>query len=175
MPAEEFVHITQGSNNGWPYCFFDAVFEHKKLLAPEYGGNGHLTAGTQGIDCSTFNQPLATFGAHFSPDGLHFYSGRQFPERYRGGAFIAFHGGFNRAPLPNEGFRVDFLPFGADGKPSGSAQIFADGFANSTGPLPGTAEHRPVGVSEGPDGSLYVADDRGGRIYRIVFTGKHDD
>lgn len=175
IPAEEFVHITRGSNNGWPYCFFDAISEHKKLLAPEYGGNGHLVAGANGIDCSTFNQPLATFGAHFSPDGLHFYSGEQFPERYRGGAFVAFHGGFNRAPLPNEGFRVDFLPIGPDGNPSGAAQIFADGFANSTGVLPGTAEHRPVGVTEGPDGSLYVADDRGGRIWRIIFVGKDDE
>jgi glucose/arabinose dehydrogenase len=77
--------------------------------------------------------------------------------------------------LPNEGFRVDFLPIGPDGNPSGAAQIFADGFANSTGVLPGTAEHRPVGVTEGPDGSLYVADDRGGRIWRIIFVGKDDE
>ena len=170
LPAEELVHVDRGSNNGWPYCYFDAVFEHRKVLAPEYGGDGHLVRGPQGIDCASFNQPLVTFGAHWAPNGLHFYDGRQFPERYRGGAFVAFHGGFDRAPLPNEGFQVQFVPFD-HGRPSATPEVFADGFAGSAGPLPATAQHRPVGVTEGPDGSLYVSDDRGGRIYRILFIG----
>jgi glucose/arabinose dehydrogenase len=171
LPAEEFVRISSGSDNGWPYCYFDDVTRHRKVLAPEYGGNGNRVKGPQGIDCATFNKPLANFGAHWAPNGLHFYSGSQFPPKYRGGAFIAFHGGFDRAPLPNEGFNVMFVPMSRSGSPSGSAEIFADGFAGSTGPLPANAAHRPVGVTEGPDGSLYVSDDRGGRIYRIVFTG----
>ena len=170
LPAEEFVRIADGSNNGWPYCFFDAVSQHKKLLAPEYGGDGMLTSGgTSPVDCGTVNQPLATFGAHWAPNGLAFYSGNQFPAHYRGGAFIAFHGGFDRAPLPNEGFKVMFQPMGSDGNPSGDAEVFADGFAGSTGTLPQTALHRPVGVTQGPDGSLYVSDDKGGRIYRIIY------
>jgi glucose/arabinose dehydrogenase len=171
LPAEEFVRISSGSDNGWPYCYFDDVTRHRKVLAPEYGGNGNRVKGPQGIDCATFNQPLAKFGAHWAPNGLHFYSGSQFPPKYRGGAFIAFHGGFDRAPLPNEGFNVMFLPMSRSGSPSGSAEIFADGFAGSAGPLPANALHRPVGVTEGPDGSLYVSDDRGGRIYRIIFIG----
>ena len=176
MPAEEMALVSRGSNNGWPYCYFDAFREHRKVLAPEYGGDGRRVVGSQGIDCASYNQPLATFGAHWSPDGMTFYTGDQFPPRYRDGAFIAFHGGFNRAPEPNEGFQVQFVPFGRDGKPSGAAETFADGFAGSTGPLPATAKHRPVGVTEGPDGSLYVSDDKGGRIYRIVFVGRdHDD
>jgi glucose/arabinose dehydrogenase len=177
MPAEELARVGRGSNNGWPYCYFDAVSEHKKVLAPEYGGDGHRVRGNQGIDCATFNQPILTFGAHWSPDGTLFYDGKQFPRRYRGGAFVAFHGGFNRAPEPNEGFQVQFVPFDGNGQPSGGAETFADGFAGSTGPLPATAKHRPVGVAVGPDGSLYVSDDKGGRIYRIVFTGRadHDD
>ena len=171
LPSEEFVRITRGSDNGWPYCYFDAVFEHRKVLAPEYGGNGQLVSGGPGINCASYNQPLVNFGAHWAPNGLHFYSGNQFPARYRGGAFVAFHGGFDRAPLPNEGYQVQFVPFGQNGSPSGPAETFADGFAGSTGPLPATARHRPVGVTEGPDGSLYVSDDRGGRIWRIVYTG----
>jgi glucose/arabinose dehydrogenase len=171
LPAEEFVRISRGINNGWPYCYFDDVFEHRKVLAPEYGGDGQLVSGPQGINCASFNQPLAQFGAHWAPNGLHFYSGKQFPQRYRGGAFIAFHGGFDRAPLPNEGFNVVFLPMGANGSPSGAAEVFADGFAGPGRPLPAAALHRPVGVTEGQDGSLYVSDDRGGRIYRIVFIG----
>jgi glucose/arabinose dehydrogenase len=171
LPAEEFVRISSGSDNGWPYCYFDDITRHRKVLAPEYGGNGNRVKGPQGIDCATFNQPLANFGAHWAPNGLHFYAGSQFPPKYRGGAFIAFHGGFDRAPLPNEGYNVMFLPMSRSGSPSGSAEIFADGFAGSTGPLPASALHRPVGVTEGPDGSLYVSDDRGGRIYRIIFIG----
>jgi glucose/arabinose dehydrogenase len=169
LPSEELVRITSGSNNGWPYCYFDAEFENKKVLAPDYGGNGQLVSNGSTIDCATFNQPLANFGAHWAPNGMHFYSGTQFPEKYRGGAFIAFHGGFDRAPLPNEGYNVMFVPFGANGLPSGEPEVFADGFAGSSGPLPATAVHRPVGVTEGPDGSLYVSDDRGGRIYRIIY------
>jgi glucose/arabinose dehydrogenase len=170
LPAEELVRITEGSNNGWPYCFFDAVTQHKKLLAPEYGGDGVMTSGgTSPVDCGAMNQPLATFGAHWAPNGITFYTGNQFPEHYRGGAFIAFHGGFDRAPLPNEGFQVMFQPMGSDGNPSAAAETFADGFAGSTGPLPQSATHRPVGVLQGTDGSLFVSDDRGGRIYRIIY------
>jgi glucose/arabinose dehydrogenase len=171
LPAEELVRITDGSDNGWPYCYYDAVFEHAKVLAPEYGGDGHVTSGGPGVDCASYNQPLVTFGAHWAPNGIHFYTGKQFPARYRGGAFVAFHGGFDRAPLPNEGYQVAFVPFGTNGLPAGTWETFANGFAGSDGPLPATALHRPVGVTEGPDGSLYVSDDRGGRIYRILYTG----
>ncbi|HMG12024.1 MAG TPA: PQQ-dependent sugar dehydrogenase [Gemmatimonadaceae bacterium] len=171
LPAEEFVRISRNSNNGWPYCYFDDVFQHRKVLGPEYGGDGEKVTGPNGINCAKFNQPLAQFGAHWAPNGLTFYSGNQFPRRYRDGAFIAFHGGFDRAPLPNEGFKVMFVPMGGKGSPSGPSEVFADGFAGSPGPLPATAMHRPVGVTEGPDGSLFVSDDRGGRIYRIVFVG----
>jgi glucose/arabinose dehydrogenase len=172
LPAEEFTKISRGSNNGWPYCYYDDAFEHRRVLAPEYGGNGQLVSGGQGIDCASDNQPLATFGAHWAPNGLTFYSGKQFPRRYRGGAFVAFHGGFDRAPLPNEGFKVMFIPTSNNGSPSGASEVFADGFAGSSGPLPASALHRPVGVTEGPDGSLYVSDDRGGRIWRIMYVGR---
>jgi glucose/arabinose dehydrogenase len=168
LPAEEFIRINDGSNKGWPYCYQDAVFENRKVLAPENGGNGQLVSGA-GINCATFNQPLATFGGHWAPNGMHFYSGTQFPARYRNGVFVAFHGGFDRAPLPNEGYNVMFIPIGADGLPSGVPEIFADGFAGSGSPLPQNALHRPVGVTEGPDGSLYISDDRGGRIWRVVY------
>lgn len=171
LPSEEFIRISRGSNNGWPYCYFDDSTQHRKVLAPEYGGDGQLTTGPQGINCASYNQPLALFGAHWAPNGLHFYSGKQFPQKYRGGAFVAFHGGFDRAPFPNEGFNVMFVPMGANGAPSDTAEVFADGFAGPGSPLPGAALHRPVGVTEGHDGSLYVSDDRGGRIYRIVFRG----
>ena len=170
LPSEELLRIQRGANAGWPYCYHDAVFEHRKVLAPEYGGDGQLVRGPQGIDCRSYARPLVAFGAHWAPNGMTFYEGNQFPDRYRLGAFVAFHGGFDRAPLPNEGYQVAFVPFDRHGRAAGTWETFADGFAGSTGPLPATARHRPVGVTEGPDGSLYVSDDRGGRIWRIVYV-----
>ena len=90
--------------------------------------------------------------------------------RYLGGAFIAFHGSWNRAPEPQGGYNVVFVPFGPDGRPTGEWEVFADGFAGDD-VSPRGALHRPTGLAVGPDGSLYVSDDRGGRIYRIVYTG----
>jgi glucose/arabinose dehydrogenase len=108
------------------------------------------------------------FPAHWAPNGLLFYAGTQFPERYRGGAFIAFHGSWNRAPLPQGGYNVVYVPF-VGNVSSGEWEVFADGFAGAD-MSPRNAEHRPVGLAEGPDGSLYVSDDAGGRIYKIYYV-----
>jgi len=161
-PAEEFVRIEQGSDFGWPYCYYDAQLE-RKVLAPEYGGDGQRVRR-----CRDMDDPLIAFPAHWAPNGLVFYQGTQFPQAFRGGAFIAFHGSWNRAPLPQEGYNVALARFDEQG-PTGRWTVFARGFAGEImGPR--EAEHRPVGVAEGPDGSLYVSDDSGGRIYRILFA-----
>lgn len=169
LPAEEFVRITQNSDNGWPYCYYDALTQNRKVLAPEYGGDGVMVTGPQGIDCSDYNVPLATFKAHYAPNGLAFYTGTMFPAKYRNGIFVAMHGSHNRAPLTNDGFNVLFQALGAGGTASGAAETFADGFDGGGAPLPAQAAHRPVGLAVGPDGSLYVSDDAGGRIYRIIY------
>src|SRR5208283_6083805 len=85
----------------------------------------------------------------------------------RGGAFIAFHGSWNRAPYPQEGYNVVFQPL-ADGKPSGKFVVFADGFAGAI-KEPGAAAHRPAGLAVGPDGALYISDDAHGTIWRVVY------
>jgi len=162
-PSEEFVQIDRGDDFGWPYCFFDGELGHK-VLAPEYGGDG-TTVGR----CAGAKAPLIGFPAHWAPLGILFYSGTQFPARYRGGAFIAFHGSWNRAPMPQAGYLVAFAPFDGNAA-TGEYEVFADGFAGAD-KSPGGAAHRPVGVAQGPDGSLYVADDRNGRVYRIVYPG----
>ena len=101
-----------------------------------------------------------------------FYTGTQFPQKYRGGAFIAFHGSWNRAPMPQDGYNVTFQPFSGD-KVSGKSEIFADGFAGKD-PLrsPNDAAYRADGVAQAPDGSLYISDSQKGRIWRVLYTGK---
>ncbi|MEJ7812159.1 MAG: hypothetical protein WKG32_17225 [Gemmatimonadaceae bacterium] len=165
LPAEELVRIPEGYDNGWPYCYFDQL-RNRKVLAPEYGGDGEIIGR-----CADKGQPLLGFPGHWAPNAMMFYTGEQFPARYRGGAFVAFHGGFDRAPLPNEGYNVVFVPF-AGGAPSGGYEIFADGFTGGGSPLPAAALYRPTGLAQGPDGSLYVSDDKGGRIWRIVYVGQ---
>jgi glucose/arabinose dehydrogenase len=159
-PAEEFVRVQLGDDYGWPYCYYDPQ-TRLKVLAPEYGGDGR-TPGR----CGDKKTPLIGFPGHWAPNGLLFYTGSQLPESFRGGAFIAFHGSWNRAPLPQGGYNVVFAPFRGN-EPAGSWEVFADGFAGSN--KSPSAPHRPVGLAQGPDGSLYVSDDSGGRIYRILY------
>jgi glucose/arabinose dehydrogenase len=158
-PAEQLMPVSRGDDFGWPYCYFDGQ-QRKLVLAPEYGGDGQRVGR-----CGEKKGPAAYYPGHWAPNGLVFYSGQQFPARYRGGAFIAFHGSWNRAPLPQEGFRVVFQPF-ADGKPSGDFESFATGAAGDRG------LKRPTGVAEGPDGALYLTDDAGGRMWKVVYTGR---
>lgn len=163
-PAEQLMQVSQGDDFGWPYCYFD-VASRQLVLAPEYGGDGR-TVGR----CRSAKAPVVTFPGHWAPMSLLFYTGAQFPERYRGGAFIAFHGSWNRAPEPQDGYRVAFVPFSA-GRPSGTFETFIDGFAGAN-KSPDGAAHRPVGLAQGPDGSLYVTDDKGGRVWRIRYVGR---
>jgi len=104
-----------------------------------------------------------------APNGLLFYSGNMFPEKYKNGAFVAFHGSWNRSPEKQEGYYVAFVPF-KNGKPSGPWEVFADGFAGvETVMSPKQAVHRPCGLAQGPDGALYVSDDVKGTIYKIIY------
>src|SRR5262245_2061187 len=161
-PAETLLKVSEGSNFGWPYCFFSNA-EGKLVTNPEYGGDGK-TADR----CGSFTPPVAAFPGHWAPNDVLFYTGTQFPAQYRGGAFIAFHGSWNRAPLPQAGYNVTFLPF-SGGKPSGKYEVFADGFAGQTALTnPGQAAARPGGLALGSDGSLYITEDAKGKIWRVM-------
>jgi glucose/arabinose dehydrogenase len=161
LPAEEFFMLEEGDDCGWPYCYYDGL-QHVKVLAPEYGGDGNIVGR-----CPEKKDPLMAFPAHTAPNDLLFYSGSMFPDRYKNGAFIAFHGSWNRSPVEQKGYYVAFVPFGGR-MPVDTWEIFADGFAGK-GPVmnPGDAVHRPMGLAMGPDGSLYISDSVRGTIWRI--------
>jgi glucose/arabinose dehydrogenase len=161
LPAEEFFMVKKGSDCGWPYCYYDPS-QSKKLLAPEYGGDGKKQDR-----CAGKEQPIMAFPAHWAPNAVVFYTGSMFPARYKNGAFIAFHGSWNRAPLKQGGFKVVFVPF-RNGKPSGQYEVFADGFTGKAEVMGANqAKYRPCGLAQGPDGALYVSDSKEGRIWKI--------
>lgn len=161
LPAECMYMVKKGDDAGWPYIYYDQ-FQKKKILNPEYGGDGKKEGKPNAID------PVMAFPGHLAPNGLLFYTGKMFPEKYRNGAFIAFHGSWNRAPQ-QAGYYVAFVPF-KDGKPSGNWEVFADGFAGTAEvKSPKDAAHRPCGLAQGPDGSLYVSDSVKGAVYKISY------
>jgi glucose/arabinose dehydrogenase len=159
--AEEMIRITTArADFGWPYCYYDYLKQERRL-APEYGGDGRST-----VRCDHQVQPLVAFPAHWSPMSLVFYTGAMFPAEYRGGAFIAFHGSAYRRPMPEDGYQLVFLHF-KDGQAT-DYSVFASGFAGEI-VSPTGAAHRPTGLAQGPDGALYLTDDKGGRVWKIVY------
>lgn len=165
LPAEEFLLIEEGDDFGWPFCYYDGL-KDQKVLAPEYGGDGTIVGR-----CAEAKDPIMDFPAHWAPNDLIFYTDDQFPEAYQNGAFVAFHGSWNRAPLPQQGYNVAFVPF--DGElPSGDFEVFAKGFADEEEFFSTRdAKYRPMGLAQGPDGALYITDSRTGRIWKITYTG----
>jgi glucose/arabinose dehydrogenase len=155
--------IAKGGDWGWPYSYYDGA-RNIRLVAPEYGGDNKTVA-------QAYSKPAALLPGHSAPLDMVFYNGTQFPRSYRGGAFVAFHGGAGpNTEAGYNGYNITFLSFDRRGK-VGSAIVFADGFA---GPAPGDrspakAKYRPVGETVGPDGALYVADSEKGRIWRIYY------
>ena len=163
LPSEIFFDLEEGDDMGWPYCYYDHI-QGKKIVNPEYGGDG-----TKADRCDNAKNPLVGFPGHWAPNDLLIYKGDLFPEKYKGGAFIAFHGSWNRLGHEQQGYKVVFVPL-KDGKPNGDWEVFADGFMGPT-PItnPSNAFFRPCGLAEGPDGSLYISDSQHGRIWRIVY------
>ena len=165
LPSEEFFELNEGDDLGWPYCYNDH-FKGKKVLAPEYGGDGE----EQGR-CANAKDPLVAFPGHMGPNDLVFYDKEQFPAKYRNGVFIAFHGSWNRAPLRQKGYFIAFVPMNGN-QPAGEWEIFADGFSGLDSDE-GEREvlYRPTGIAVGPDGALYISDSMKGKIWKIIYEG----
>ena len=168
LPSEEFLLVKKGADFGWPYCYFDGQ-QDKKMLAPEFGGDGKKQDR-----CAGKERPILAFPGHWAPNDVLFYtaatgSANAFPAKYSNGAFICFHGSWNRAPLKQGGYFVAFVPMNKDGKPSGPYEVFAEGFAGGPEIMsPGDAKARPVGLAQGTDGSLYITDSVKGKVWRVM-------
>ncbi len=169
LPSETLMKVTEGSDYGWPYAYYDQI-QMKNVLQPGYGGDGKIV----GI-ASRFDDPAVGFPGHWAPMDVMFYHGDQFPERYNNGAFVAFHGSTDRAPYPMSGFIVCFAPFDENGKATGELEVFADGFAGvDIVKNTSDAVYRPMGLSTGPDGSIYISESNQGKIWRVMYKGDKD-
>lgn len=164
LPSEDFLMLEDGADFGWPYTYYDGQ-KNQRMVAPEYGGDGEMTA-----EEGKYEDPLLAFPGHWAPNDMVFYDGDQFPDNYLHGAFIAFHGSWNRAPEPQAGYNVAFVPMSGK-SPSADYEVFADGFSGKDSfTSPSDAISRPTGLAVGPDGSLYVTDSVKGKIWRIMYN-----
>jgi glucose/arabinose dehydrogenase len=150
LPPDYFTAVKEGGFYGWPYSYIgDNVDPRVNPQRPELVAKAII--------------PDVLLGSHRAPLQFAFYTGTQFPEMYRGGAFIAEHGSWNRSI--RAGYQIAFVPF-KDGKPSGDPQVFLAGLVPD--PAKSSVYGRPVGVAVAPDGALLVSDDTAGRIYRVT-------
>ncbi len=165
LPSEPLLKVTEGSDFGWPYAYYDHI-QKKNVLQPGYGGDGKIIGRA-----AKFDLPVIGFPGHWAPMDILFYQGNQFPERYKQGAFVALHGSTDRSPYPQAGYIVCFVPF-ENGKAKGEIEIFADGFTGiDTVVNTSDAVYRPMGLATGPDGSLYISESNKGKIWRIMYKG----
>jgi len=149
LPPDYFTSLKDGGFYGWPYSYI--------------GGNVDPRVKPQQPDLvARAIIPDVLLGAHVAPLQFAFYTGKQFPESYRGGAFVAEHGSWNRAT--RSGYQIAFVAF-KNGKPSADPVPFMTGLVPD--PTGTDVSGRPVGVTVAPDGSLLVSDDGAGVVYRI--------
>ena len=150
LVPDYLTSVKEGAFYGWPFSYFGQNEDPRKK-----GQRPDLVAKAI--------KPDYALGSHTAALGLAFYQGKSFPERYRGGAFIGMHGSWNRSKMV--GFKVAFVPF-ANGKPAGPIEDILTGFIADESKF--EAYGRPVGVTVAPDGSLLVADDSGGKVWRVT-------
>lgn len=151
IPPETINRIGDGNDYGWPYC------HNGTIVDPEFGKLGN---------CAGVTRPAVEMQAHSAPLGLTFASGGMLPAGYSGDLFVAFHGSWNRSE--KTGYKIARIRF-ANGQPTGQVEDFLTGWLSTSA---GSSWGRPVDVSIGPDGALYVSDDALGVIYRVTYAGR---
>ena len=149
LVPDYLTSVKEGAFYGWPYSYFGQNEDPRKK-----GQRPDLVAKAI--------KPDYALGSHTAALGLAFYNGKSFPQRYRGGAFIGMHGSWNRSKMV--GYKVAFIPF-VNGKPAGPLEDILTGFIADESKF--QAYGRPVGITVMPDGSLLVADDSGGTVWRV--------
>jgi glucose/arabinose dehydrogenase len=153
LVPDYFTSIQQGGFYGWPFAYIGPNEDPRRK-----GERPDLVRKTI--------VPDVRLPAHVAVLDCLFYTGKQFPAEYQGGAFLAFHGSWNRSK--RVGYSVAFVPF-KDGKPNGPARDFLTGWMLA--PEKREVWGRPVGLLQLPDGSLLVSDDGGNKIWRIAYKG----
>jgi glucose/arabinose dehydrogenase len=158
IPPEELNEIQNGLHYGWPFCYGKRVIDAGYPLDPPGSTKAEL--------CPRTVAPTLTFDAHMAPMQMAFYQGMSFPAEYRGDAFVAMRGSWNRSPAV--GYKVLRIEF-RDGVPTRSTD-FLTGFLSQNGE---THYGRLAGIAVARDGSLLVADDANGVIYRVSYGGSN--
>lgn len=157
LVPDYFTRVDQGGFYGWPWAYLAPHLHDPRMLREGQVQRPELVATTR--------TPDVLFEAHSAALGVAFHDASLWPERYRHGAFVAFRGSWNRSS--GTGYKLVFVPFGDDNRPTGAYEDFLTGFlTNPTGPQ---AWGRPVGVLSRPDGSLLFSDDANGRVYRVSY------
>lgn len=146
LPPEHLNRIEGGQHYGWPHCW------GQRETDPAFPGSEGFCAATQG--------PAATFPAHSTPIGIAFLHKSAFPQSYRNSAIVALHGSWNRQEP--SGYKLVQVRF--EGDQPVAVTDFMTGWLSQSG-----AWGRPVDVVVGPDGALYVSDDRAGLVYRVTY------
>ncbi len=149
LVPDYLTSVKDGAFYGWPYSYFGQIEDPRKK-----GQRPDLVAKAI--------KPDFALGSHTAALGLAFHQGKSFPQRYHGGAFIGMHGSWNRSKMV--GYTVAFVPF-QNGKPAGPIEDILTGFIANEDKF--EAYGRPVGVTVAADGSLLVADDSGGKVWRV--------
>jgi len=153
LVPDYITSVKDGGFYGWPYSYIGSNYD------PEHRGKRPDLVQRAIV-------PDVLLPAHAAAVGLTFYTGTEFPERYRNGAFVGLHGSWNRSKL--SGYRIAFVPF-QNGKPSGPVEDFLTGWIIADG-NPGSTWGRPVSPFVAKDGSLLVSDDGGNKIWRVRYT-----
>jgi len=170
LVPDYFTHVERNGFYGWPYAY---IGPHPDPFNSGASLAEHLLRHPQALPQASKAPALVTstvvpdlvLGAHVAVLDFTFYQGHQFPEEYRGGAFLAFHGSSNRSK--RVGYSLAFVPF-KGGKPAAPPREFLTGWMLS--PDRDEVWGRPVGLLELPDGSLLVSDDAANKVWRISYS-----